>query len=37
MEKMKAQTLVELVSIAEGLGIVAGNAGETGARSNLLK
>jgi len=32
MEKMKVQTLVELVSIAERLGIVVGNAGETGAR-----
>jgi FixJ family two-component response regulator len=29
MEKMKVQTLVELVSIAERLGIVAVNAGET--------
>jgi RNA polymerase sigma factor (sigma-70 family) len=37
MEKMKVQTLVELVSIAERLGIVAGNASETGARLNLLK
>jgi len=37
MEKMKVQTLVELVSIAERLGIVVGNAGETGARLNLLK
>jgi RNA polymerase sigma factor (sigma-70 family) len=37
MEKMKSQTLVELVSLAEQLGIVAGNAGETRARFHSQK
>jgi RNA polymerase sigma factor (sigma-70 family) len=37
MEKMKVQTLVELVSIAERLGIVAGYASETGSRLSLVK
>ena len=37
MEKMKSQTLVELVSLAEQLGVVARNAGETGARLHPQK
>jgi len=37
MEKMKVQSLAELVSITGRLGIPAGNAGEIEARLNLPK